>query len=74
MKVKITNKIVDGLACWYEVGDVYDVIDYRHNPRQYWEIVGWDGDTDMYQCFWILKKHAKIIDEIEPLDKELFEI
>mgnify|MGYP001767594047 CR=1 FL=1 len=85
MKVKITkDDIFDKYH--YRFGEVYDVIPYRHNSIQYWEVI--DStlteeqrnrctfiDYKNEKIFWILKSHTIKYDVfIEELPEELFNI
>ena len=74
MKVKVIDNISrlgSKCKCWYKPGQIYDVVDYRHNHREYWELEGWNGHTT-YQ--WILKEHTiPYNDEYKiEIDKDLF--
>ena len=47
---------------WYSVGNIFEVRDYRHNSREYWELSDWRGDMRWHDGnYWIKKEHTEII-------------
>jgi len=73
----ITITIVTGRDHpWYRVGQRFEVVPYRYNPKDYFEVRGWNGiagEGNLGHKFWIAKEHAKFI-IIPPLDDDLFVI
>jgi len=81
IKVKIIDNNIESCGlhhkAWYNIGEKYDVVQYRHNPEMYWECAGWGGN--IYDTkFWILKRHTVIVyDTIKnmlDIPDELFEL
>jgi len=82
IKVKIIDNNIESSSvlhhkAWYNIGEKYDVVPYRHNPEMYWECAGWGGN--LYGAkFWILKRHTVIVyDTIKnmlDIPDELFEL
>ena len=55
-------------AFWYKIGEIYEVVDYRHNKREYYERVdrqiGFNtrdssGLNTLLGDFWILKRDCE---------------
>lgn len=70
----------------YKYDEVYEVVPYRHNPEQYWEVVDYTlteeqrnrctfKDFKNERIFWIFKTHTiKHDPTIENLPEDLFKI
>lgn len=72
VKIKYSQKHKkEKLFFWYIEGEEYEVIPYRHNPKDYWELSKF-GNGKLYgDSFWIMKEDSTVIPDMDWLDEIL---